>query len=61
MGVIFYGLKYVGTELTQGFTVGIATQSSSGRVWVIDLVGYHVRHPGDDFCLRVVLYAGRNP
>ena len=35
----------VGTETTQGFTVGIATQVSSGRVWETQPVPRHVGHP----------------
>ena len=50
----------VGTETTQGFTVGIATQVSSGRVWETQPVRRHVGHPGDTVS-RIVLYAGKNP
>ena len=42
---------------TQGFTVGIATQVSSGRVWETQPVRRHVGHPGDTVS-RIVLYAG---
>ena len=50
----------VGTETTQGFTVGIATQVPSGRVWETQPVRRHVGHPGDTVS-RIVLYAGKNP
>ena len=50
----------VDTETTQGFTVGIATQVPSGRVWETQPVRHHVEHPGDTVS-RIVLYAGRNP
>ena len=50
----------VGTETTQGFTVGIATQVSSGRVWKTQPVRRHVGHPGDTVS-RIVLYAGEKP
>ena len=50
----------VGTETTQGFTVGIATQVPSGRVWETQPVRHHVEHPGDTVS-RIVLYAGKNP
>ena len=50
----------VGTETTQGFTAGIATQESSGRVWETQPVRRHVGHPGDTVS-RIVLYAGKNP
>ena len=44
------------TEPTQECTVGIATQSPSGRVWGDPSSRYHVRPPEDNFCLRVALY-----
>ena len=44
----------VGTETTQGFTVGIATQGPSGRVWETQPVRHHVGHPGD-MVSRIVL------
>ena len=50
----------VGTDTTQGFTVGIATQVSSWRVWETQPVQRHVGHPGDTV-YRIVLYAGKNP
>ena len=50
----------VGTETTQGFTVGIATQVSSGRVWETQPVRRHVGHAGDTVS-RIVLYAGKTP
>ena len=50
----------VGTETTQGFTVGIATQVSSGRVWETQPVRRQVGHPGDTVS-RIVLYTGKNP
>ena len=50
----------VGTEITQGFTVGIATQVPSGRVWETQPVRHHVRHPRDRVS-RIVLYAGKKP
>ena len=50
----------VGTETTQGFTVGIAMQVSSGTVWETQPVRRHVGHPGDTVS-RIVLYAGKNP
>ena len=50
----------VGTETTQGFTVGIATQVPSGRVWATQLVRHHVGHPRDTVS-RIVLYAGKIP
>ena len=50
----------VGTETTQGLTVGITTQVPSGRVWGTQPVRYHVGHHGDTVS-RIVLYAGKNP
>ena len=50
----------LGTETTQGFTVEIATQVPSGRVWKTQPVRHHVVHPGDTVS-RIVLYAGKNP
>ena len=50
----------VGTETIQGFTVGIATQVPSGRVWETQPVRRHVGHP-EDTVSRIVLYAGKNP
>ena len=50
----------VGTETTQGFTVGVATQVPSGRVWETQPVRHHVGHPGDTVS-RIVLFSGRNP
>ena len=50
----------VSTETTQGFTVGIATQVPSGRVWETQSVRRHVGHHGDT-ASRIVLYAGKNP
>ena len=50
----------VGTETTQGFTVMIATQVPSGRVWETPPVRHHVGHPGNTVS-RIVLYAGKNP
>ena len=50
----------VGTETTQGFTVGIATQVPSGRVGETQQVRHHVGHPGDTVS-RIVLYAGKTP
>ena len=50
----------VGTETTQGFTVGIATQVPSGRIWETQPVQHHVGYPGDTVS-RIVLYAGENP
>ena len=44
----------VGTEATQGFTVGNATQVPSGRVWETQPVRHHVGHPGD-MVYRIVL------
>ena len=44
----------VGTETTQGFTVGIATQVPFGRVWETQPVRHHVGHPGDTVS-RIVL------
>ena len=58
--VIIWGLMIVGTETTQGFTVGIATQVSSGRLWETQPVRRHVGHPGDTVS-RIVLYACKNP
>ena len=55
-----FGSEIVGTETNQGFTVGIATQVPSGRVWETQPVRHHVEHPGDTVS-RIVLYAGRNP
>ena len=49
-----------GTETIQGFTVEIATQVPSGRVWETQPVRHHVGHPGDTVS-RIALYAGRNP
>ena len=49
----------VSTETIQGFTVGIATQVPSGRVWETHPVQRHVGHPGDT-ASRIVLYAGKN-
>ena len=50
----------VGTETTQRFTVGIATQVPSGKVWETQPVRRHVGHPGDTVS-RIVLYVGKNP
>ena len=50
----------VGTETTQGFTVGIATQVPSGRVWETQPVRHRIGHP-EDTVSRIVLYAGKNP
>ena len=50
----------VGTEIIQGFMVGIATQVPSGRVWETQPVRHHVGHPGDTVS-RIVLYAGKYP
>ena len=50
----------VGTETTQGFTVGIATQVPSGRVCETQPVRHHVGHP-EDRVSRIVLYAGKTP
>ena len=50
----------MGMETTQGFTVGIATQVPSGRVWETQPVRHHVGHPGD-MVSRIVLYEGKNP
>ena len=49
----------VGTVTTQGFTVGIATQVPSRRVWETQPVRHHVGHP-EDTVSRIVLYSGRN-
>ena len=46
----------VGTETTQGLTVGIETQVPSRRVWETQPVRRHVGHPGDTVS-RIVLYA----
>ena len=50
----------VGTETTQGFMVGIATQMPSGRIWETQPVQHYVGYPGDTVS-RIVLYAGENP
>ena len=50
----------IGTETTQGFTVGIATQVPSGRVWETEPVRHHVGHPGDTVS-RILLYARKTP
>ena len=50
----------VSTETTQGFTVGIATQVPSGRVWETQPVRHHVGQPGNTVP-RIVLHAGKNP
>ena len=50
----------VGTETTQGFTVGIATQVSSERVWETQPVRRHVGHPGYAVS-GIVLHAGKYP
>ena len=54
------GVIVVGTDTTQEFTVGIATQVLPGRVWETQLVQRHVGHPGDTVS-RIVLYASKNP
>ena len=54
------GVLIVGTDITQGFTVGIATQVSFGRVWETQPVQRHVGHLGDTVS-RKVLYVGKNP
>ena len=53
-------VKIVGTETTQGFTVGIATQVPPGRVWETQQVRHHDGYPGDTVS-RIVLYADKNP
>ena len=54
------GVMIVGTETTQGFTLGIATQVSSGWVWETQPVRRHVGYPGDTVS-RVVLGVGKKP
>ena len=49
----------VGTETTQGFTVGIATQVPSARVWETQPVRHHFEYPGDTVS-SIVLYEGKN-
>ena len=50
----------VGTETTQRFTEGIATQVPSRKVWEIQPVRHHGGHP-EDTVSRIVLYVGKNP
>ena len=50
----------VGTETTQGFTVGLTTQESSGGVW--ETQPFDITFDTLQIMVsRIVLYAGRNP
>ena len=50
----------VGTETTQGFTVGLTTQGSSGGVW--ETQPFDITFDTLEIMVsRIVLYAGRNP
>ena len=50
----------VSTETTQGFTVGLTTQRSSGGVW--ETQPFDITFDTLEIMVsRIVLYAGRNP
>ena len=54
------GVMIVGTETTQGFTVGLTTQGPSGGVW--ETQPFDVTFDTLEITVsRIVLYAGRNP